>query len=187
MMKKLVVMTILAVFTAGAAMAQNDSVPADGKKKGGFGSFVKRVGEQTTGINMTDEPFVVNPLKSAIEVEFVGAYGDASTGVVSLVFKVKNKTNATFVLCGGNTYQTAAFDVKGKTYKTNLSVGPNFDAPKGIWAEIAMVGKSKGAFVDVPETLAAFELIKMYCQVDGNNKGLIEFRNIPIQWGVVPE
>lgn len=32
-MKKLIVMAVLAVFTAGSVMAQNDSVPAEGKKK----------------------------------------------------------------------------------------------------------------------------------------------------------
>ncbi len=187
-MKKVILMTILAIFTAGSIMAQNDSVPEEGKKKGGkFGSFIKKAGERATGINMTDEPFVVNPLKSAVDVEFVGAYGDPATGEVSIVFKVMNKTYSKAMTFGGNLDKTAAFDKSGKTYTTNLSKGQYLDAPKGIWTEIQLVGKSKGAFLNVPESLAAFELINMYCYVDANNRGLIEFRNIPIQWGVVPE
>lgn len=188
-MKKLIVMAVLAVFTAGSVMAQNDSVPAEGKKKGSFGSFIKKMGERATGINMTDEPFVVNPLKSAIDVEFVGAYGDASTGEVSLVFKVKNKTyvsRASFGGSVGSTGNTTAFDSKGKSYSQERGC-PSFEVPKGIWVEIRCEGKYNGAFQNVPETLEAFELVKMSVYIDANNRGMIEFRNIPIQWGVVPE
>ncbi len=186
-MKKVILMLVIAMFTAGSVVAQNDSIPGDGKKKGGkFSSFIKRTGERATGINMTDEPFVVNPLKSAVEVEFVGAYGDPSTGKVSVVFKVMNKTYAKTMNFGGSLNRTAAFDKSGKTYKPYNSQGPiGEDTPKGIWIEVRCVGGD--AFSDVPETLAAFELINMYCYVDANNRGLIEFRNIPIQWGVAPE
>ena len=192
-MKKVVVMIVLAVFTVGAVMAQNDSVPENAKtekqekKKGGFSSFLKKVGEQATGINMTDEPFTVNPLSAVIDVEFTGAYGDASTGLVSLVFKVKNKTYETRASFGGSLDKTAAFDKNGKTYKPYNSASTGFDAPKGIWVEIRLEGKYKGALENVPETLEAFELINVYCYINANNRGLIEFRNIPIQWGVVPE
>jgi len=189
-MKKLIVMTILAVFAVGSVMAQNDSVQADGQKKGGFGSAIKKFGEKTTGVNMTNEPFIVNPLKSAVDVEFVGAYGDAVTGYVSLVFKVKNKTYEKKVSCGasiGGNGATAAFDTKGKTYKPYSSNAVTVDAPKDIWVEVRLEGQFKGGFKDVPETLAAFELINVSCYVNAGNRGLIEFRNIPIQWGVVPE
>ena len=151
------------------------------KKKSKLGSLVRKVGEATTGINMTNEPFIVNPLKTAIDVEFVSAKGSISTGLVSIVFKANNKTHKGATGFGGSLNKTAAFDKGGKTYKQNGSTDKIFDSPKGIWVEITLEGKNQ-AFENVPETLTSFELINMYCYIDANNRGLIEFRNIPITW-----
>lgn len=183
-MKQKILFIALALFLVGNVNAQSDTTSQKKEKeKGKFGSFMRKVGEQTTGINMTDEPFIVNPLKSAIEIKFVGAYGDPTTGKVMVVIKAKNKTyesNATF---GSGADKSAAFDKKGKTYKAGEWVGKSYDTPKDLWVEVNI----ENAIREVPNTLDAFELINMYCYLNANNRGLIELRNIPIQWGVMPE
>ena len=196
-MKKLLLMLLLATFVAsGSVIAQNNDNAKSKKEKkekkekspSKFGAFITRTGERATGINMTNEPFVVNPSSMSFDVEFVGAYGISSTGHVTIIFKVKNKTNYTGASFGGSTNnagKTVAFDVKGKTYGTGTVGSKTFDVAKGIWTEIVLEGLR--GFEKVPSTLNAFELINMSYYFDSKVQGLMEFRNIPIQWDVVPE
>jgi hypothetical protein len=194
-MKKYILLFTLATFAAGGAMAQTltDSTEVKKekvkkeKKKSKFCSFVKKVGETTTGINMTDEPFIINPNSADFDAEFAGAYGNSSTGKVSIVFKVKNKTYAAQASFGGSTSgngRTVAFDVKGKNYYQYNSGSKGYAVAKGIWTEVMLDGKD--AFENVPSELQAFELIKMSFYFDAKVRGMLEFRNIPIQWDVAP-
>lgn len=181
-MKKRILLVVLAALLAGGLNAQSEKETKK-KEKGKFGAFLGRVGEQATGINMTNEPFIVNPLSSSCDVELVGAYGNTA-GTVSLVFRIKNKTDekANF---GGSSYKTEAYDAKGKVYKQSIGYNRSYDTPKGLWVEVRMDGDY--AFSNVPVGLASLELINVYCFLNRNTTGMIEFRNIPIQWGVDPE
>ena len=184
-MRKIILLIALAVLTAGSMIAQNDTT-SNKKEKGKFGSFMRKLGETSTGINMTDEPFIVNPLRSSIDVEFVGAYGDPSTGGVTIVIKVKNKTYEKYTGFGGYDALTA-FDKNGKTYKGGSATEKELDTPKDLWVEVKLDGYHK--IQKVPESLAAFELINLNCKIARKSSlsGTIELRNIPIQWGVTPE
>ena len=130
-----------------------------------------------------DKPQVVNPLESSMEVVFVGAYGDKSTGKVQVIFKAKNKTYEKTSSFG--MYSFAAFDKNGKTYSPQYDGYYTFETPKDLWVQIRL--SNHGTYLEkVPETVTALVLINVYCNVDGK-KGDIEFRNIPVQWGVAPE
>jgi len=166
-MKKVFLMLFLATFAIGSAIAQSAT---------------------TAGIN-TNEVIVVNPLEASMDVEFIGAYGDASTGRVSVIFRVRNKTNHDKANFGGGVpAQTAAFDPRGKTYFMPDKVSSAFvDVPNGIWVEIRL-DERRLSFSNVPETTKSFELINV-ATVIGNSsaRGMVQFRSVPIQWGVVPE
>jgi hypothetical protein len=193
-MKKVLLMLFLATFVASScAVAQNTSnaetkKEEKEKKPSKIGSFIKKAGEQATGLNLTDEPFIVNPNSMDFDAEFVGAYGNSGTGNVTIIFKVKNKTSAASAAFGGSTGgkgNTTAFDTKGKTYSAYSGDSKRYDTAKGIWTEVTLDGKY--SFEKVPSDLKAFELINMSFYFDAKVRGILEFRNIPIQWDVVPE
>jgi len=200
-MKRVIVMIILAVFTAGAAMAQNDSVPADGKKKGGFGSFVKRIGEQTTGINMSDETFAVLPAraKQLIGVEVVSCIGDSKSGDVLLILAVKAKQNNVKTnlgkSCGnGNQKCITGYDTKGKTFE-GKAVGSFSEVFADKENPVGIPVQYEFNFSSVPSTLKAIEVVHVEFAISGAanvHSGMsdiepIQVRNIPIQWDVEAE
>lgn len=197
-MRKSILFIALALFAAGSLMAQTDTETTSSKKeskktentekekkeKGKFGAFLGRLGEATTGINMTDEPFIVNPLSSQIDVQLVGAYGNPTNGEVTLVIKVKMKTHDKYAGFGGYN-GLMAYDKNGKTYKGGASTDKEIQTPKDLWVELKLDGYH--IIQKVPETLAAFELINLKAHVARTNRATIELRNIPILWGVSPE
>lgn len=63
------------------------------KKKSKLGSFVRKVGEATTGINMSNETFAVIPFdaQKLISMEVVSCTGNINTGQVLLTLAVKAK------------------------------------------------------------------------------------------------
>jgi hypothetical protein len=195
-MRKIILLAVLATFTVGSVMAQteskNDSVPAKTekteKKKSKFGSFLKKVGEKTTGINMTDEPFIVNPNPAAFDAEFIGAYGNSAEGRVTIAFRVKTKivvSQASFGGSVGGTGESIAYDTKGKTFKQHSGDPVRVDAAKGVWTEVKLDG-FKSSFENVPADLKAFELIKVSFYFSAKDRGILELRNIPIQWDATP-
>jgi len=216
-MKKLVLLAVLAVFTAGSVIAQTettepqkeqsgkkgkkDEKPEGEKKKSGFGNFIRRVGESTTGINMSNETFAVLPAraKALIQMEVVSCIGDSRDQSVLLTLAVKAKPNGKAKIdlgkpCGsGNQDCVTGYDTKGKTFQGqevgSYSQTRAKETPAGIPVEFQF------AFSAVPATLQAFELVQIEFYIYGdssagsNMSGVdpIQVRNIPIQWDVENE
>jgi hypothetical protein len=202
MKKRILLLAVLAVFTAGSMMAQTESDAASGeKKKGKVGSLIKRVGEQTTGINMSDETFAVLPqgAQPLIQMEVVSCIGNSEAGTVLLTIAVKAKKNNVQTglgkSCGnGNQECITGYDTKGNTY-TGQEVG-SFSQVSGYKENPAGIPvQYEFAFSSVPSTLNAIEVvnIEFYIVADknigSNMSGVepIQIRNIPIQWGVTAE
>lgn len=197
-MKKALVFAFAALFICTSAMAQEEKQE---KKKGGIGSFLKKVGEQATGINMSDETFAVLPerAKPLIQMEVVSCIGDSKAQTVSLILAVKAKQNKVKTnlgkSCGnGNQECITAYDTKGKTYEGrevgsfSQVVTPK-ENPMGIPIQYEF------QFSSVPETLKAFEVTYVEFYIHGETNagsnmsdvGPIQIRNIPIQWDIVSE
>ena len=147
----------------------------DKKKKSKFGSFLGKLGEATTGINMTDEPFVVVPtLLKAISAQLVGCYGESNTGLIELIFTVKNNNNLNFI----NMSPDKAYDKSGNAFEGGYD-SKAIDLPRGIPIKATLEYKN------VNVALTQLELIKVRANVNGGSE-FIEFHNIPIQWDVQP-
>lgn len=157
-----------------------------GKKKSKVGSFLKKVGEQATGINMTDEPFTVFPaiVNRCLEVEIIGCYGDKASESATLVFNVKAKRVKADFRVGDSYGSDKAYDKKGNSYERNTFSQVSKDCPKGVPVKYEVIFKS------IPTDLDAFELISLGWWLSaGSDKGHanndtpnLEFRNIPIVW-----
>lgn len=94
------------------------------KKKSKLGSFVRKVGEATTGINMSNETFAVIPFdaQKLISMEVVSCTGNINTGQVLLTLAVKAKqegvkTNLGKSCGNGNQECVTAYDTKGTTFE----------------------------------------------------------------------
>ena len=179
-MKRVITLIALSVLLVGSAVAQNEADTTK-KKPGKFGSFMRKAGEVTTGINMSDEAFIMNPFKSLADVEFVGCYGNSASQTVKLVFTVKNKSSnkgGSF----GEDYSSKAYDAQGKTY--SISKPPSNSLPTGVTVRF------EGPIIEkVLPSVTSFELIQLSWYLDAGNHGgkdnsKLEFRNIPIQWDV---
>jgi hypothetical protein len=186
----LAVSPILAQDTT-AQEAQTQQQEEGGKKKRSkFGSFIRKAGEVATGINMTDEVFIVNPNPTDLKVEFVKAWGDPSTGRVSVRFKVRpakvEYNSGTF---GGNTSgngKTIAIGADGKTY--DVYDGAAYESvalTQGVFSEVTLTGRC--AFKNVQPSLASMEVMKISFYLTAGTRGLLEFRNVPIDWNPDPE
>ena len=201
-LRKVIAITICLAGTtmfSSIAMAQNDSVPAKEKEKGKFGNFVRRVGESTTGINMSNEIFAVLPAKAKpyIELVVVSCVDDSRTGDVLLVFAVKAKQNGIKTnlgkSCGnGNQQCVTGYDTKGKTF-SGVEVGSFTETftPKETPAGVPI--QFEFTFTSVPSTLKAIEVVMVDFEVSGNGVNVhtgmgdvepIQVRNIPILWDV---
>jgi hypothetical protein len=192
MNKKITILFLAAVLLAVCPMSLKAQEQKEGKtekkekKKSKFGSFVKKVGEQTTGINMTDEPFAVIPalIKRNLDVEFVECVGDRASETVMIAFTAKSKRLKADFRVGGRGMDKA-YDKSGNSFN-NKSAYTSVDkgCPNGIAVRYEVTFKS------VPATLEAFELVSIAWWLNvGNDKGAsgndnanMEFRNIPIAW-----
>ncbi len=184
------------LFLPSAAVAQTDTAKVEEdsvtvqkdqpkeKKKSKFGSLLGKAVEVSTGLNVTNEPFIVNPLSGDFAVEFVSCQGNPSDGRVSLTFKVKSYINETGATFGGSTSgngESLAFAADGKNYKPYSSAGESVGVAKGTWVEVTL--DAKNSFYNVPTELKMFEVIKLSFSFNAKTRGLLEFRNIPINWG----
>lgn len=153
------------------------------KKKSKFGSFVRKVGEASTGINMSNEMFIVNPASSYVDIQLVGCFGNSNTQQVELVFTAKSKSSDYNSARFGGSSQ--AYDTKGNIFKEYHSGGESAPLPAGVPVKYTIKRIEK-----VPSTLQAFELISSKWYLDAGHhdqgKSKIEFRNVPIQWDVTP-
>ena len=195
-MKKVVLLSVLAVFCmAGNAFGQ--STEKNEKKKSKLGSFIRKVGESTTGINMSNETFVAMDFdaQKLIELEVLSCKRDSTTQAVLLTLGVKARQNGIKTALGkpcgsGNEECVNAYDAKGNLYVgqevgtfTQIS-GPK-ENPVGIPVKYEFV------FSDLPTTLSSIEVVQIEFYVysrNGGNVGSnmskvepIQVRNIPVQ------
>lgn len=80
-MRKIVLLAVLAVFTAGSVMAQDAEKP---KKKGGLWGAIKKGVESTTGLDVSKEAVFVYPKIGEWTVKVESCTGNKETGVVQL-------------------------------------------------------------------------------------------------------
>ncbi len=167
------------------------------KKKSKLGSFVRKVGEATTGINMSNEPFAVIPFdaQKLISMEVVSCTGYSKTGQVLLTLAVKAKqegvkTNLGKSCGNGNQECITAYDTSGATFEgqetgTFTQVVAQKECPLNIPVQYSF------GFTGVPATLAGLEMarIEFYIAAKSGNVGSnmskiepIQVRNIPITW-----
>lgn len=136
--------------------------------------------EELTNIPQT---MVSVPTQSNLEAEFMDCRGNPETGIVSIKFKVKYRLNDTTGFFGGfasGSNETIAFMDK-KTYKPYSSGEKVYFLPKDTWTEILLDGRKFG-FEKVPAGLSAFEWVKVYYYIGVKDRGVIEFKNVSIQW-----
>ncbi|MDR1792445.1 MAG: hypothetical protein LBR36_03245 [Bacteroidales bacterium] len=201
-MRKIILAAVLVTFTAGSVMAQteskNDSIPAKTEKKGSkFGSFIRKVGESTTGINMSNETFVAMDINAQqlIEMTVTSCVGDKATGNVILTLAVKAKKGGVKTALGkscgnGNQECVTGYDTKGNAFEgreigSYSEISGQKENPTGIPVQYQF------AFSVVPASLAAIEvvMVEFYIYSPSGNVGSnmskvepIQVRNIPIQW-----
>lgn len=178
--KRLIYFIILLTFLCGNSdyLKAQDSQPTKTEKKGSrFGSLMKKVGEATTGINMTNEPFVVNTLSTRFKVEFINCIGNSAEQKFQIFLKITNKgTNESNMCVGGNcTGKSSAVDNEGNNYKSNSCAGDCKDFPTDIPVKVMI------EFEKVLPSIKSLEVIKL----NVGNFGNIELRNIPINWDAV--
>ena len=117
-------MLVVSFMAAGfnPVMAQDDNGGQQSekkeKKKSKFGSFIRKVGEATTGINMSDELITAMPmeLKMHLKVSEVTAVGDPATGSVLVTVTVVTSEDARLLLGQTMRKSDKAVDSKGKEY-----------------------------------------------------------------------
>lgn len=159
-------------------VAQSEQTNKTEKKKSGFGSFLKKVGETATGINMTDEQFVVNPLSARFNVEIADCVGNSSEQKFDVILKITNKsTNESNMCVGGScSGSSMAVDKEGNSYKPASCAGDCKDFPTGVAVKVVVT------FEKILPTLTAMEVIKLNLK----NYGVIELRNMKIKWDAAP-
>ncbi len=192
MKKNMTTLLLAAVLFAVCPVALNaqeskqEQTETKEKKKSKFGSFVRKVGEQATGINMTDEPFTVIPalVKRNLDIEFVECVGDKASESVTIAFTAKSKRLKADFRVGGQG-RDMAYDKSGNSFKNPSSyTSVDKSCPSGVPVRYEITFKS------VPTDLQAFELVSIAWWLSvGNDKGssgnehaCMEFRNIPIAW-----
>ncbi|VBB43769.1 exported hypothetical protein [uncultured Paludibacter sp.] len=154
--------------------AQDNQNTKTQKKSSKFGSFLKKVGEATTGINMTDESFVVNPISTRFKVEFVDCIGNSAEQKFQVYLKITNKgTNESNMCVGGSCGGSSlAVDNEGNSYKPNKCAGDCKDFPTGIPVKVMV------EFEKVLPSVKSLEVIKLNLK----SYGVVELRNIPLKW-----
>lgn len=167
------------------------------KKKSKFGSFVRKVGESATGINMSNETFVAMNMDAQrlIEIQVASCVRDTATNHVLLTLTVKAKQDGVKTglgkPCGnGNQECVSGYDTQGNTFTgqevgTFTQVSGNKENPMNVPVKYEFV------FADIPPALHAIEVVTMefYISAKSGNVGSnmskiepIQVRNIQITW-----
>lgn len=171
-MKKHIIFIMAMVLSCGLVFAQEN--PKKEKKKSKVGSFLRKVGETSTGINMSNELYITSENAwEDIEVELSGCYGNSQSGEVYMVITVKSGKNRHLSVS-----PKTAVNAKGKIYevKDRFSSQIYKDVIKDILTEYNL---EELAFINVPATLPSFEAVQI--KID---KGTYTFHNVPIQWDI---
>lgn len=187
-----------------AAMAFAGSVPANAQ----LGNLLKKAkqaienvtgkteaegqaGQTAASVTIPSGGTMQNPLSDAADIELVGAYGkstSANYGTVYLVLKVTMKANESRILFGGqiNGAKTMAVDQDGNAYVTTAFGQFPKDVVEGVAVKVALDGKEE-QFPDVKKTAKTLQQIRLGCHINAQNRGMITFKNVPVQWDVQPQ
>lgn len=187
-MKRVIILAMCALLLSTVS-AQNE--PKE-KKQSKFGSFIRRVGESATGINMSNELFVSFDMKAqtAAQILEVACEGNPASGELLVTILAKAKKNGTTMELGSG--DSFAADAKGNRYtivpRTSKSTG-HLDLMVDVPTRYEFIVK------DVPTALTAIELLSIgfYIvtpdfRIGSNAAGveLMQIRNIPIKWKEMP-
>lgn len=147
----------------------------------------------TSTVTFTQDDGVVveNPMAAHYDVQLVGAYGKSTStnyGEVFLVLKVKMIDNETTLRFGGNVeLPVMAVDTDGNQYSPKESAGW-YDKPvtEGMYVKVNLGDLKSCTFKDVKKSTSKLQLIRIGTNLSYTLKGLVTFKNVPIQWDVEP-
>lgn len=126
-----------------------------------------------------------NPLAKEMDVELVGAYGKSSSlnyGSVYLVLKVRMNLNMTKASFGSaNNVRGMAVDEEGNTYPMDTMGAFPKDVTEGLFVKVVLDDKDL-QFKDVRKTAKMMQMIRLGVYIDASHRGVITFKNVPIQW-----
>lgn len=165
---------LLSASLTSAVAQENTTTEKKGSK---FGSFLKKVGETTTGINMSDEQFIVNPLATRFKVEIIDCIGNSAEQKFDVILKITNKSTNESNMCVGGSCSGAssAVDKEGNSYKPNKCAGDCKDFPTGVPVKVTVT------FEQILPTVKGMEVIK----VSLGSYGTVELRNVNIKWDAI--
>ncbi len=195
--------TALKLFLTAAFLAVFGLQPANAQI-GNLLKKAKKVAEAVTGKDVSTNmkgkvaetsipsgESMQNPLAGVADIELMGAYGRSTSqnyGQVYLVLKVKMLANKGKIGLGGsiNNVETIAVDQDGNIYKPYSQGQFPKDVIEGMFVTVTL-DESNARFRDVKKTAATFQMIRLGVFVDQQNKGILTFKNVPVQWDVEPQ
>lgn len=132
-----------------------------------------------------------NPIPDIAEFELVGAYGKSSSlnyGDVYLVVKVKAVQNLPSLSFGSSVkgVEMLAVDQAGNTYSPAISVWTSKPVTEGLFVKMTLDGNSH-VFKNVKKSATSMQLIRLTVSANNDPKGVVCFKNVPVQWDVTPE
>ena len=149
--------------------------------------------EAKTANNSTEEPIatggsLINPLKSLVDIQLVGAYGKSTSenyGEVSLVFKVKMIANKNEISIGGNSeWPVMLIDEEGNVSTPRYLGWHPYSVSEGIYMKIPLVDSS--TFTNVKKSAKVIQKAQIAISLSYDEKGFVIMKNVPIQWDVQP-
>ena len=131
-----------------------------------------------------------NPLSGVVDFELVGVYAKSTSlnyGYAYVVLKVKMIANKSSIGLGGgiNSSTALAVDQDGNAYKMGTMGQFTKSVTEGIAVKI-ILNEKDACFLDVKKTAKTFQMLRFGVFVDSSNKGMLTFKNVPIQWDVEP-
>ncbi len=191
--KALLVCAVMAFAGATPASAQLSNILKKAQKtlESVNNTLDKVSGEGGSEVAIPSGGTMVNPMAAAAQVELVGAYGTSTSenyGRVYLVLKVKMIANENRIGFGGsmNGAKTMAIDQDGNQYTTGTMGQYYRDVTEGIEMKVTL-DDQYGPFDDVKKTAKTMQVIKLACYINAQNRGMITFKNVPVQWDVQPQ
>lgn len=150
-----------------------------------------QAGQAAASVAIPSGGTMQNPFSDAADIELVGAYGkstSANYGTVYLVLKVTMKANESRILFGGEIdgAKTMAVDQDGNAYVTTAFGQYPKDVVEGVAVKVALDGKEE-QFPDVKKTAKTLRQIRLGCHINAQNRGMITFKDVPVQWDVQPQ
>lgn len=143
-------------------------------------------------VTQADGVIVENPMAAHYDVQLIGAYGKSTStnyGEVYLVVKVKMIDNETTLRFGGNVeLPVMAVDADGNQYKPKETAGwYDKQVTEGMYVKVNLGNLKSCTFKDVKKTATHMQMIRIGTNLSYSLKGLVTFKNVPIQWDVEPK